>query len=196
MREFPAYGRTIASHVVRGQKPMAVAVLVSSFWGYFDHLPKVCIKPEEWARRRYEFGFLQGLHAVAVAGDDCTEPMLAELLVELMRAGPRELWAFAATGQVLYDGNSPFELAHWARDLAAKAGLEPTLSWAEIQAAREVMTASQSRAAREWQREHERIDRRGDLEASVRHSLRDFEIKDRVRELFRAPFRDDDARAA
>jgi hypothetical protein len=196
MREYPAYGRTLASHIVRGQKPMAIAVLLSTGWRYFDHVPKVCIRPEDWERSRYELSWLQGLHVVAVPGDDCTEPLLAELLVELMRVGPRELWAFDASGKLLYDGDSPFELAHWARELAATAGVTSTLSWAAISAARMVMTEAQLRAAKQWQREYARIERRGDAEASARFSLRDFQIKDQVRELFRTPFRDSDARAA
>lgn len=195
MREYPAYGRTIASHIVRGQKPIAVTVLLSRFWNYFDHVPKVCIKPDEWRLGRYEFGFLHGLHVVVVPGDEATDLALAELLVDLMRVGPAQLWAFNVDGSKLYDGEDPDEVAHWAMKLAIDAGAAANLSWDSVRVASRVMQAAQVRAGDLWQREYERVMKRGDPEATTRWMLREFETKDRVRALF-APRAGDDARAA
>lgn len=196
MREYPAYGRAIASHIVRGQKPIAVAVLLSSYWGYFNHVAKVCIKPGEWAIGRYELGFLRGLHAVAVPGDGWTDLQLAELLVELMRAGPALLWVFGADGTRIYDGDDCHEVALYALQLAMQAGAVEKLSRQTIQTARRVMAQAQLRAGELWQREYERVKARGDAEATTRWMLRDYETKDRVRELFAAPRPAGDARAA
>lgn len=184
MREYPAYGRTLASHVVRGQKPMTIAVLLSSYWGYFDHVPKVCIRPDDWTLGRYELSFLRGLHVVAVPGDECTEAQLAELLFDLMRAGPAVLWAIEVEGKVLYGGDSPNELAAWLREMVIRNRGATRLSMASIRAAEAIMAAAHRRANELWQREYERIRQRGDLEASTRYALREYEIKDRVRELF------------
>jgi hypothetical protein len=98
IREYPAYGRTIAQQLVRGLRPICIGVLLSTRWRYFDHTPKVCIKPEDWANGKYEFGFLRGRHVVAIWGDDCTDRQFGELLLELMRAGPSDLWAFGCDG--------------------------------------------------------------------------------------------------
>jgi hypothetical protein len=114
MREYPAYGRTIASHIVRGQKPVALAVLLSSRWDYYNHVPKVCIKPEEWRIGRFEFGFLRGLHAVAIVGDESSNLQLAELVLELMRVGPALLWIYDAVGGKVYDGDFASDVARWA----------------------------------------------------------------------------------
>jgi hypothetical protein len=92
MTVYPAYARQIAMLAARGIRPVAVGVLLSSRWWYFDHVAKVCIKPDEWALRRWEFGYLRGMHVVAVQGDDCDERQLGELLADLMWAGPRVLW--------------------------------------------------------------------------------------------------------
>lgn len=198
MREYPAYGRTIAAHIARGQKPMAVAVLLGAIWRYFDHVPKVCIKPDEWALGRYELGFLRGLHVVVIAGDECTGARLAELLVDVMRVGPVLVWVYDLEGKAVYDGEgSALEMKAWLRDLVHAAGGETNLSFGAIDAAVTVMVEAQRRAAELWTREFTRVQQRGDLEASTRFALREHEIKDKVRELFRSPFGDTgDARAA
>jgi hypothetical protein len=198
MREYPAYGRTIASHVVRGQKPVAIAVLLSARWDYFNHVAKVCIKPEEWGLGRYEFGFLRGLHVVAVPGDDYAPRQLAELLIDLMRAGPSLLWGYDTEGKKIYDGDDAHEVARWARELAGGAGvLGDEISLTAIRTAELVMASAQRRAAELWRREFDRVEHRGDVEASVRWQLREYEMKDRVRALFASPWQAPaDARAA
>lgn len=195
IREFPAYGRTIASHIVRGQRPIVVAVLLSTYWHYFNHVPKVCIKPDEWALRRYEFGFLRGLHVVVVPGDGATELQFAELLIDLMRAGPSLLWAFDVEGRSLYDGDFASDVGGWATELVVRAGAIERLPREVIKAAEHIMAQAQARAAEMWHREWSRAEATGGVEASVRFALREYELKDRVRALF-APPGDSDARAA
>lgn len=196
MREYPAYGRRIASHIVRGQKPIAVAVLLSRFWSYFDHVPKVCIKPDEWRLGRYEFGFLRGMHVVVIPGEEASSLQLAELLVDVMRAGPALLWAFEVDGRALYDGEQPDDIAHWAMKMVSDAGAVEKLPWSSIRVASQVMMAAQARASELWQREYERVEKRGDLEATTRWMLREFETKDRVRKLFAPEMAPTDARVA
>lgn len=196
MREYPAYGRAIASHIVRGQKPIAVAVLLSEYWNYFDRVPKVCIKPDEWRLGRYEFGFLRGLHVVVVPGDGVASLQLAELVVDIMRAGPALVWACEVDGRVLYDGDSADDVAHWAMKLVSDAGASEKLPWSTIKVARAVMEQAQIRALELWQRESDRIQSRGDLEAHTRWMLHEYQTKDRVRALFAAPAVTSDARAA
>jgi hypothetical protein len=152
MREYPAYGRTIAAHIVRGMKPICVGVLLSSTWWYFDQAPKVCIRPDEWRRGRYEFGFLRGMHVVAVSGLDCTARMLGELLLELMRPGPSLLWIWNADGSKIYDEEWPDSLAHYRAPAHRRQG---ELSGGE--AAAGVMAAAQADASRRWTAEYERI---------------------------------------
>jgi hypothetical protein len=184
MREYPAYGRTIASHIVRGQKPLAVAVLLSKYWNYFDHVPKVCIKPDEWSLGRYEFGFLHGIHAVVVPGDEATSLQLAELVVDIMRVGPTLVWAYEVDGRALYDGDAPDDVAHWAMKMVSEAGASEKLPWSSVRVATRVMEAAQARSAALWQREYERVVQRGDPDATTRFMLREFEMKDQVRKLF------------
>jgi hypothetical protein len=198
MRVYPAYGRTIAKHIVRGRKPVAVGVLFSTRWDYFDHAPKVCIRPDEWRANRFEFDFLRGQHVVVVPGDEALERDLAQLLVELMMAGPRLLWLFNADGSKIYDDDSAHEVALYVRELAMRS--EPP----EVQAvaidciriAERVMAAAQARARELWHREHQRIvEKRGD-EAAAAWMLAEWQTKDRVRELFSQPWKAEDAAAA
>lgn len=190
MREYPAYGRTIAACIVRGQKPICVGVLLSSRWRYFDHVAKVCIKPEDWALGRYEFGYLRGLHVVAVAGDDCQDAQLGELLFDLMRVGPRLVWVYAASGQKLYDGEHAMEVANWVHALGAK------VEWPLLKAARSTMELAEVAAARAWRHEYDAItSRRGD-EAAVEFSLLEWKLKDQVRQQFSAPFQENGEPAA
>lgn len=189
MREYPPYGRTIAAHVVRGQKPICVAVMLSSRWGYFNHVPKICIKPDEWTAGRYEFRYLAGMHVVAVPGDDCTELMLAELLVELMAAAPGELWAYGVDGQKLYDLHFPSDISAWVRDIRLRAGLNWRDGWATVQSAEKRMAAAQKRALDQWMVEQARIQERRGLDEWIRWAnWQEFGVKDRVRELFADPW--------
>lgn len=196
MRNYPAYGRTIASHLMRGTRPMALAVLFSSRWDYFDHLPKVCLKPDDWKLGRFEFGFLRGLHVVVVVGDDVGDLGFAELLVELMRVGPRLLWLWNASGEKIYDGDGVREVALYARELAARAGALERLTPDAIRVAELIMVAAQTRAGELWHREYQRVvEKRGD-EAAAQWMLAEYTTKDRVRELFSSPWKAEDAAAA
>lgn len=183
MRDYPAYGRTIAAHIVRGQKPICVGVLLSTRWRYFDHVPKVCIKPEEWERGRFEFGYLRGLHVVAVPGDDCAPAQLGELVVDLMATGPETLWCFDCDGRELYAGEDTSALALWAYDLAEKR-----VGWSLVKGAQRRMDEAIAAAAATYVREAEAIKARAGDEAAVEFHLRAYRIKDRVRELFGAGF--------
>lgn len=191
MREYPAYGRTIAAHIVRGQKPICVAVLLSSRWSYFNHVPKVCIRPDEWAPGRYEFGYLRGLHLVVVPGDECSNEQLGELVVDLMTAGPRLLWSFDAAGRKLHDDEWPASLTMWAWELNRK------LDWRVVRAGPEqAMWRSWKRAGDQWLAEYERIEKMSGLEAAIKFHLDTEAGRQRVRELFSAQWPRDDARAA
>jgi hypothetical protein len=187
LREYPAYARTIAAHIVRGQKPVCVGVLLSSRWRYFDHVAKVCIKPDEWGRGRYEFGYLRGIHAVAAPGDDCAPAQLGELLLDLMAAGPRYLWVFDPDGKKVYDGDFASDLSDWVFDLV---GGKSKMRYAAVRAVVGQMTAAQARAAQAELRELEALTRRGGPEAAVAHYQREEALKQRVRELFASPFQD------
>jgi hypothetical protein len=191
IRNYPAYGRTIAAHLARGLKPICIGVLLSSRWGYFNHVPKVCIKPDEWAFGRLEFGFLHGMHVVAVPGDDCEPRQLAELILDLMRAGPRLLWAYNADGSKLYDGDWPSDLWNWVFELSGRK-----YAYAELKAAARVMEDAQARALAAWMREYQAIDERAGVEKAVQFHIDTEAIKDRVRLLFSKPNGPDEARAA
>jgi hypothetical protein len=189
MRVYPAYGRTIASHVVRGTKPMAIGVLLSARWDYFNHVPKVCIKPDEWRVGRFELGFLHAMHVVVVPGDEATDLGLAQLLVEIMRVGPRLLWVFNADGTKLVDGDSAHDVAIYARELAARAGALDKLTPDTIRVAELVMVAAQARAGDLWHRTYQRLTEKRTPEEVARWMLTEYEIKDRVRELFSSPWK-------
>jgi hypothetical protein len=199
MRVYPAYGRTITRHLVRGLKPVAIGVLFSTRWDYFDHAPKVCIRPDEWRANRFEFGFLRAQHVVVVPGDEAPARDLARLVVELMMAGPRLLWLFNADGSKIYDGDSAHEVALYARELAARSEPPQVLdafARADIRTAELAMVAAQTRAGELWHREYQRIvEKRGD-EAAAAWMLAEWQTKDRVRELFSQPWKAEDAAAA
>lgn len=192
MREYPAYGRTIAAHIVRGQKPICIAVLLSARWRYFDHVPKVCIKPEEWRAGRYELGYLRRLHVVAVPGDDCEERQFAELLVDLMTIGPRWLWAYGPDGSELYAGDFAMEIA----ELALRLGHTQGLTFSTVKAARTRMETAQALAARDEARELEVISQRTGPDGAIACFERELASKRRVRELFSAPYQDTGESAA
>jgi hypothetical protein len=189
MREYPAYGRTIASHIVRGVKPMAIAVLLSERWDYFNHLPKVCIKPEDWSIARYEFGFLRGLHVVLIAGDGVGSRELGELVIVLMRVGPRRLWVWNADGEKAVDDDSAHAAALFARERLGAAGALTDQRIAEIRAAELVMVAAQTRAGELWHREYQRLTEKRPAEEVARWMLAEYERLDRVRELLSSPWR-------
>jgi hypothetical protein len=199
MRVYPAYGRTITKLIVRGLKPVAIGVLFSTRWDYFDHAPKVCIRPDEWRANRFEFGFLRGQHIVVVPGDEAPARDLARLVVELMMAGPRLLWLFNADGSRIYDGDLAHEVALYARELAASASEPPEALRVAIdciRVAESVMASAQARASELWQREHQRIVEKRGEEAAATWMLAEWQTKDRVRELFSQPWKAEDAAAA
>jgi hypothetical protein len=190
MRDFPAYARTITQQMRRGHRPICLAVLLSSRWDYYAHLPKVCIKPKDWAPRRYDLDLVRERLAIAVVGDDCDPRQLAELLFELMLARPAALWVYSTEGEALADQSSPLQLAWWIRDLGApalggrsRAGLE----------ARRALEEGIAAAARAIVRQAEALEQRAGLEASVRFQLAQYRIEDQVRELLRAPLRNAEA---
>lgn len=110
MRVYPAYGREIGRLAARGLRPVAVGALMSSRWWYLEHVARVCLKPDEWALRRWEFGYLHKQHVVAVQGDDCDARVLGELVIDLMWAGPRELWIADLTGAWIAKGLTPWQM--------------------------------------------------------------------------------------
>jgi len=114
MRVYPAYARTVAKLLVRGIRPAGMGVLLSTRWWYFDRAAKVCMKPDEWAIGRWEFGYLKNEHIVAIWGDEVTEQQFGELLIELMLAGPRLLWACDAAGNWIYQETPADRLVDYA----------------------------------------------------------------------------------
>jgi hypothetical protein len=192
MRDYPAYARTLAAHIRRGQKPIAVGVMLSSSWAYFDHVPKICIRPDEWRLGKYEFSYLAGTHVVAVPGLDCESPQLGELLLELMRVGPSLLWVFNIHGSKVYDDDFPVE--NWAFKLG-----NGRFDYRAAKVAADVMRAAQSRAARRWITEHERKRHRSEEEAmqfSLDSEMSAEAIKERVRTMFSSPWQAPDAELA
>lgn len=127
MRAYPAYGRTIAALAARGVKPAAVGVLLSDYWNYFQAAPRCCIRADEWATGRWEFGFLRNQHVVAIFGDGASNQQFAELLVEIMAAGPRLIWACAAGGEWLFKGNEADPLQ--VHSYAVESLRGPPSSW-------------------------------------------------------------------
>lgn len=189
MREYPAYARAIASLMMRGLKPMAVAVMLSDrFWNYYNHVPKVCIRSEEWEIGRWEFGYLRGRHVVALFGD-CTERQFGELLIEIQRIGPSNIWAYDLPGNKLFgeDGDSN-GLAFWVWELLGrKIPFKDPL----ITVARERYQAAVMRAAQDELDTFELLQKRSGLEAAVMWHAENFgRAPDRVRKLFAAPFQE------
>lgn len=181
-REWPAYGRTIASHLVRGNRPVAVGVLFSNgYWDHFNHAPKVCIRADEWAMGRYEFGWVAGLHVVAIWGEATAEGF-GELLLDLMQAQPALLWAVDLHGTLLWDETGdPF----WPAQLA-KLGLAST----PCRLAQERYREGQRRAANRDMEEFAIIEARSGPDAAKRWGAARLDLPTRVRELFGAPFQD------
>lgn len=130
MRVYPAYGREIGRLAARGIRPVAVGVLMSSRWWYMEHVARVCLKPDEWALRRWEFGYLHRQHVVAVQGDDCDPRVLGELLIDLMWAGPRQLWVCDLAGEWLVRDLAPQLLRMQVREWIGEAKLDAFLDQA------------------------------------------------------------------
>ncbi len=131
MRTYPPYARTISRHLMRGNHPVCIGVLLGARWWFFDRVAKVCIRPDEWALGRWEFGYLKGQHVVAVWGEEVEPAQFGELLIELMLAGPRLLWAISVEGTWLYKDSFEWGLVDYAdmdltkrahHDLALRAG--------------------------------------------------------------------------
>lgn len=158
IRPLPAYAGTIMRLAARGQRPVALGVLLGDEWSCLDPLvPRVCISANEWAQGRYDFGFLRGWNVVAVMAPGASGTQFAELLCDLMRARPKMLLALdAATGWLERDG-SPVGLRCLVRTLA------PTLCAATL-----------SRASRAYARalaDHLRREREEDERASGNPAL-------------------------
>lgn len=180
-KDYPTYAHTLAKHVVRGQKPMAVAVLLSSrWWNLYDHVVKICIKPDDWAFGRYEFRYLQGMHVVAVPGD-CPEAQLGELVIDVMYARPSLLWVFDMTGRAIVDGNAPDPrgLARWAGEMAGLALDDFRVSNADA-----FYSAGIASAAQRELDEMKVIEARSGLGASALWAADRMGWPDRVREQF------------
>lgn len=184
MREYPAYGRTIAAHLARGEKPLAVAAVLSNrWWHLLDHVPRVCVRAEEWQLGRYEWSYLNGMHVVAFCGD-CEEKHFGEMLLELMVARPRMLWAYDMLGNAISAEDPANELGVSA--LAANlAGLQINHPLFKLARAR-YQAGIRADAQRELD-EHERILARSGLDAAVRWSAERMGWPDLVRKRFAAP---------
>lgn len=182
-KDYPVYGRTIAAHIARGEKPIAVGVLLSArWWSSFDHVARVCINPDDWAPRSFEFGYLQGMHVVAVAGD-CEEQQFGELVLDLMCASPALLWAFDVTGRELSADKvpDPTALAQWA---AKMAGDSPATHKAFVQIAIDLYNKGIERAATRELEEIQKITARRGAEAAGLWCAKVYSYPDRVREQF------------
>lgn len=190
IRDFPAYARTIASHIARGQRPVCVGVLLSSRWGYFNHVAKICIKPDEWAPGRFEFGYLRGMHVVVVPGDDCEDLQLAQLLVDLMRIGPALLWVFGADGTKISDDEQAFLLPDYAAQLARGKVDDLGAFYRNAKVASAVMAAVQRKDAQRFLTEFERIREKSGDDAALEFHLREERAKLQVREWFSRPYLD------
>ena len=160
---YPAFARTIAAYIARGQKPVAVAVLLSDDWRCLFDAPKACIRPDEWRRGRFEFGYLAGLHAVAVLGPGATLQAFGEMLIEIMLAAPRLIWVYDTDGQQLVQDDSPTLIAQWVRELFL-----PNPAPEALESARTVYLDAQKRAEAQDMREQNIIQARGGLERAVR----------------------------
>lgn len=180
-KDYPIYGRSIAAHLARGEKPTSVGVLLSSrWWESFEHVCRMCIKPEDWAPRRYELGFLHGMHVVLVAGD-CERRALGELALELMEIRPALLWVFEVDGRALVDGSAPDPegLAQWAGEMAE---LPPTDS--RLRGASQAYWAGHLAAAKREADEMALIEQRKDLGAAVTWIAQRQGVVERVREQY------------
>jgi len=188
---YPAYARQIAALAARGIRPTAVGILFSSRWEYFDHVPKVCIKPSEWARARFEWSWLAGSHAVAIWGDEANSPSFGELLIELMQAQPALLWACDVEGKVLEESGDDDHLGQWIRDLVGPGHADPII------AARQNYRAGQERAIALELRACRAMEASGREEVAAAIIAQRSALQDRVRKTFFLPFRrTDEPRAA
>lgn len=185
-RIYPSYARAIAAQIVRGNKPIAVGVMLSdTHWRCFDHAPKVCIRTDEWALGRFEFDYLRGLNVVAIWGD-ALDKQFGELLRDLMMTRPRRLWACDLAGTLIWHDHESVQDLWWPATLAGVAPAEPAYALA-----RRTFEAAQRAAHIRELEETELIEKRSGIEAAVRYSISLLQVADRVRELFRAPYRDE-----
>lgn len=186
IREYPAYGRTIAAHLARGEKPLAIAVVLSNrWWHLLDHVPRVCVRSDDWEAGRYEWSYLRGMHVVAFAGD-CNGQPFGELLLDLMDVGPSMLWAFDLTGQALSVHNpaDAHALAPWVADLAGLERRDARVERARWRYADAIADAARCEVA-----ENERIAERSGVEAAARWAAERMGWPDLVRERFAGPLR-------
>lgn len=189
MRTYPPYARTIAKHLVRGNHPAAIGVLLGARWWFFDRAAKVCLRPDEWALKRWEFGYLKGQHVVAVWGEEVEPVQFGELLIELMLAGPRLLWAVSVDGTWIYKDSFTYTLVDYAdRELTKGA------HHAEALRAGECYAAAQMREMELTGLEAERAAQRGRAEVGfLRQRL---EAERMAQLLFSDPMATEDERAA
>lgn len=182
-RLYPTYARTIAAHIVRGNKPVAVGVMLSDgFWNRFNHAPKVCIRAEDWeGRGRYEFGYLAGMVAVAIWGE-APKQKFGELLLDLMEAQVGLLWAVDLEGKLLWDEHAD---PWWPVELA---GLGMLSTPARL--ARETYEKARQRVAMRLDLMFDVIAKRSGNEAAARWLGSELENVERARELFSRPFVD------
>ena len=182
-RLYPTYARTIAAHIVRGSKPVAVGVLLSDgFWNRFNHAPKVCIRAEDWAGRGgYEFGYLSGMHAVAIWGE-APRQKFGELLLDLMEAQVALLWAIDLEGQVLWDEHAD---PYWPVELAGLGMLSTPARLAQE-------TYEKAKRRAEWRRGamFDIIAKRSGEDAAVKWLGAELQNVERARDLFARPFVD------
>jgi len=191
MKIYPAYARQIAALAARGIRPMAVGILLSSRWDYFDHAPKICIKPSEWTRGRFEWSWVVGSHLVAVWGDQATSAPFGELLIELMQARPALLWACDVEGKMLEDSGDDERLAEWTRDLLGPCHQDAILS------AQQSYRAAQDRAIGLELRACKAMEASGREDVAAAIVAQRAALQDRVRKTFSLPIRrTDEPRAA
>lgn len=123
MRAYPAYGSAFARQIARGNHPLAIGVLFSDYWRDFRDVPRVCIKPGEWALGRWEFGFMRGQHVVAIFGTGAGARAFNELVCELMLAAPRLVWIANEGGGFAEKTGDSFLHAEYARAAGVDAAL-------------------------------------------------------------------------
>lgn len=199
MRTFPPYARTIARYAARGVRPVAVGVMLSERWFYFENVARVCIKPADWKPGRWEFDYLRNQHVVAIWGDGAETWQVGELLVELMAVGPRLLWLCDTAGRWIYKGDEPSVLYEYATHTIR--GEVPYAQWpgprmADHRPALEAYRAGQRRAIDEEGRISGRAAERSGDEGLVKvYNAMQAELA-RVERLFSDPLAEPDERAA
>lgn len=186
MKIYPAYGRTIARLVNRGLRPVALGVLFSKWWSYFDEVPRVCLRPDEWEAGKWEFGYLRNQHVVAIWGEDVTPLQFAELVLDLMRAGPRLLWTCDHSGQWQCKEDDPFTVGSWLLAFSRHYQLTETINAPAVHAARGYFDHAAGRAADQDLKVMERITAKGGDLISWYNAQQD--LRARAERMFSQPY--------